>query len=190
QVGRGRLTLAEFSDLSARIWEATAGSELEAVLSEADVLPKSGTPMSAADAADQVVVGRHSEPAVVIEDDGPIRSWFDDVERKGRWDLTTKVEVAAYLGDIFLDLREAIIDSEVSELSTHSVLGDTRILVPPGVRVVLSGNRIMGSLKTDEGNYASPTGPTIRIKADSFMGDVKIRVLAGGEKIPKTWKWF
>lgn len=189
-MGHGRLTLAEFSDLSTRLWEATSQPELDAVLGEADVLPRSGVPMRAADAAEQAVLRRETGAAVTIEHEGPIKGWFDDVQRVGRWDLTKPVDVFAFLGDIYLDLREAVIDSEISELHTNAIMGTTRILVPPGVRVVVSGDRIMGGLKTDEGKYAAPTGPTIRIKADSFMGDVKIRVLGAGEKVPKSWKWF
>ena len=189
QVGEGRLTLAEFSDLSGRIWEVETPEQLTGVLAEAGVSPARGGPMHAEDADSQAVIRRETS-AVTIRNVGPVKGWLDDVERKGRWDLTQGAEVFTLMGDIYLDLREAVIDSEVTELKTRSVMGDTRILIPPGVRVELSGSRIMGSLKTEEGRYAAPYGPVIRIQADTFMGDVKLRVLEAGQRVPKNWKWF
>ena len=189
QVGEGRLTLAEFSDLSGRIWESETPEQLSSILADAGVARAPGGPMHAEDADSQAVIRRESS-AVTIRHVGPVKGWLDDVERKGRWDLTQGAEVFTLMGDIYLDLREAVIDSEVTELKTHSVMGNTRILSPPGVRVELSGSRIMGSLKTEEGRYAAPYGPVIRIQADTFMGDVKLRVLEAGQRVPKNWKWF
>lgn len=189
QVGEGRLTLAEFSDLSGRIWESETPEQLSSILADAGVARAPGGPMHAEDADSQAVIRRESS-AVTIRHVGPVKGWLDDVERKGRWDLTQGAEVFTLMGDIYLDLREAVIDSEVTELKTHSVMGNTRILIPPGVRVELSGSRIMGSLKTEEGRYAAPYGPVIRIQADTFMGDVKLRVLEAGQRVPKNWKWF
>lgn len=189
QVGLGRLTLGEFSDMSGRIWESETVEQLNAILAEAGALPEKGRPIMAEEADSQAVIRRESS-AVTIRNVGPVKGWMDDVERKGRWDLTDGAEVFTLMGDIYLDLREAIIDSEVTDLKTHSVMGDTRILIPPGVRVELSGSRIMGALKTEEGRYAAPYGPIIRIQADTFIGDVKIRVLEPGQRVPKNWKWF
>lgn len=189
QVGLGRLTLGEFSDLSGRIWASTTAEQINSVLAEAGAVPETGTPIHAEEADAQAVIRRET-PAVAIRSVGPVKGWFDNVERKGRWDLTHGAEVFTLMGDIYLDIREAVIDSEVTELKTNSVMGNTRILIPPGVRVELSGNRIMGSLKTEEGRYSAPYGPMLRIQADSFMGDVKLRVLEAGARVPKNWKWF
>lgn len=190
-VGAGQLTLGEFSDLSAQIWSAQTRSDLNAALVKARAdnstpqqtrhpLPTSGAvePSPTASSALQAV------------DAGRMRTVFGDITRQGRWDISTGVSAQSVFGDVVLDLREAVIDSESSDVKVETFFGDIRVVVPPGVRVEVSGSRLLGDLKLDDGNYGVANGPLIRLRADSVAGDVKVRVLPVGEKIPSLWKWF
>ena len=54
----------------------------------------------------------------------------------------------------------------------------------------MTGNRTWSELKIDEGKYEIRGGPHLDIEINGFMAEAKIKILAAGEKIPKTWKWF
>lgn len=178
-VGAGKVTLGEFSELSTKIWAAQTHAELNAAVAVA----RSNEVAARQQAA-------QPQPAIVEANTGKLQAWFGDLTRKGRWDITEGVDAFAFLGEVMLDLREAVIDSVATDVKVQTICGDVRVLVPPGVRVEVSGNRIMGDLKLDDGNFAAPYGPLIRLKADTFMGTVKVRTLPPGEKIPTMWKWF
>ena len=60
----------------------------------------------------------------------------------------------------------------------------------PPVTVAVTGNRTASELKIDEGRYEVDGGPRLELEINGFMANAKIKILAAGEKIPKTWKWF
>lgn len=177
-VGRGDITLSEFSEFSEQIWHAKTRAELDAIFAE----------LRRTHSANVVAVG--PKPAIREVSTGRTQSWFGDLNRRGRWDASGGVDILAVCGDVLLDLREALINSDATTVKVSTVMGDVRLVVPPGVRVEVSGSRILGDLSLDDGNYAAPYGPLIRLRADTVAGDVKVRVLAVGEKIPSMWKWF
>ena len=190
-MGRGELTLAEFSDRAAAIWSATCPAELDAALSGLPVNDPALRPFD--DPVGHPPVARGPVTAVTYADDVDGRSLFKvfgDLTRVGRWDLTRGFRGTVVLGDILLDLREAVVDAPRTRIRVRSVLGDTRVLLPPGVTVTVGGSQILGDLKVDDTHYIGGGGPHIDLVADSLMGDVKVRYLPMGEKIPTMWKWF
>lgn len=190
-VGRGELTLAEFSDRAAAIWSATCPAELDAALSDLPACDPALRPFD--DPAGHPSVASGPATAVSYADDVSGRrsiSVFGDLTRVGRWDLTRGFRGTAVLGDVFLDLREAVIDAPSTRIHVRSVLGDIRVLLPPGVTVAVGGSRILGGLKVDETHSVGGGGPHIDLVVDSLLGDVKVRYLPAGERVPTMWKWF
>lgn len=174
-VGRGELSLAEFSDRAARIWAATCPTELEVALS--------GIP------APQVPASR-SVGAITVDQSQQTTSIFDTLKREGRWTLPDDYRLTSWMGDIYLDAREAVVDRPSTRLQLDLWGADARILLPPGVSVAVTGNRTMTDLKIDEGRYEVRDGPHLDLVINGFLGSAKLKILAAGEKIPKTWKWF
>jgi hypothetical protein len=60
-----------------------------------------------------------------------------------------------------------------AKLTVVSILCSTRVLVPPGSTVQLSGGDILGSHTVDV--EASSDGPLIKIQAIPVLGSIKIR---------------
>ncbi|RBA31212.1 hypothetical protein DQ226_16135 [Dietzia maris] len=192
-VGRGELSLAEFSDRAAKIWAATCPAELEVALSG---LP-ADRPGPAQHARPAPVGPVHSAPpatrpgsAITVDESQKRTSVFDTLKREGRWMLPDDYRLTSWLGEIYLDAREAVVDRPRTHLQLDLWGANAKILLPPGVSVSITGNRTMSELRIDEGRYDVYGGPHLDIEFNGFMAGAKIKILAAGEKIPKTWKWF
>jgi len=181
-VGRGEMTLSEFSERAEKIWAATCPAELEVALSGLPVpLDEQGT----------VAPARPAGAARISVDEGGRRtSVFDTVKREGRWRLPDDYHLTSWLGEVYLDAREAVVDRPRTRLKLDLWGANAKILLPPGVSVAVTGNRTLSELKIDEGRYEVDGGPHLDLEINGFMAGVKIKVLAAGERIPKAWKWL
>lgn len=189
-VGRGELSLSEFSDRAGKIWAATCPAELDVALSGLPAQPLAADPgRSPARQAGQAPATRPGSAITVDESQKKI-SIFDTLKREGRWLLPDDYRLTSWLGDIYLDAREAVVDRPRTHVQLNLWGADAKILLPPGVSVSVTGNRTLSDLKIDEGRYEIRGGPHLDFEINGFMSNIKIKILAAGEKIPKTWKWF
>lgn len=186
-VGRGELSLAEFSDRAAKIWAATCPAELDVALS--------GLP-APAPAAPAHRPGPSQPPvpaptrSITVDESQKKTSVFDTLKREGRWMLPDDYRLTSWMGEIFLDAREAVVDRPRTHLRLDLWGATAKILLPPGVSVSITGNRTMTDLKIDEGRYDVRGGPHLDLEINGVMATAKLKILAAGEKIPNTWKWF
>lgn len=189
-VGRGELSLSEFSDRAAKIWAATCPAELEVALSGLPAEPlATHTPQTPAGRPGRVpATGPGS--AISVDESAKRTSVFDTIKCEGRWLLPDDYRLTSWMGTIYLDAREAVVDRPRTRVQLDLWGADAKILLPPGVSVAITGNRTMSNLKIDEGKYQVRGGPHLDFEINGFMAGVKIKILAAGEKIPKAWKWF
>ncbi len=190
-VGRGELSLSEFSDRAAKIWAATCPAELDVALSGLPAEPASpatGAPRHA-DAGAQPPAVRPGA-AITVDESQKKTSVFDTLKREGRWLLPDDYRLTSWMGEIYLDAREAVVDRPRTHVQLDLWAASAKILLPPGVSVSITGNRTMSDLKIDEGKYEIRGGPHLDLEINGFMATAKIKILAAGEKIPKAWKWF
>lgn len=187
-VGRGELSLSEFSDRAARIWAATTPAELEVALRG---LPDTGLAAAPGAPSPQTPVPDvRSGGAITVDESERRTSVFDTLKREGRWQLPDDYRLTSWFGEIYLDAREAVVDRPRTRLQLDVWGATAKILLPPGVSVSVTGNRTLSDLKIDEGSYDVRGGPHLDMHINGFMATVKIKILAAGERIPKTWKWF
>lgn len=185
-VGRGELSLSEFSDRAARIWAATCPAELDVALSG---LPEQTSQPSPSAPSSQPPATRPGS-AITVDESQKKTSVFDTLKREGRWMLPDDYRLTSWMGEIYLDAREAVVDRPRTHLQLDLWGANAKILLPPGVSVSVTGNRTWSELKIDEGKYDIRGGPHLDIEINGFMAGAKIKILAAGERIPKTWKWF
>lgn len=186
-VGRGELSLSEFSHRAAKIWAATCPAELDVALSG---LP---TPLAQQSGAQQPGARppvRRTGSAITVDEGQKKTSVFDSIKRQGRWALPDDYRLTSWMGDIFLDAREAVVDRPRTHVQLDLWAATAKILLPPGVSVSVTGNRTMTDLKIDEGKYNVAGGPHLDFEINGFMATAKIKILGAGEKIPTAWKWF
>lgn len=101
------------------------------------------------------------------------------VARKGAWALPRHFRVAAFMGEVDLDLTQILIAPGVSEIEVLCIMGQVNIVAPHGLNVECTGHAVMGQfgLKQRSDAVPAPEAPVVRITGTAFMGEVKVRVV-------------
>ena len=159
----GYLTVDEFSDRAAQVYAARFADELPALAAD--------FPGPAA-----VTTSSELQPAKPRRRGGRRWTILASSVRSGRWIAGTGLRQGAFLGNIELDLRQAVLASTVTELDVRAVLGAVQVLVPHGVHVEVDDTSILGScdVKVDAAQ-ALRGAPVVRIRAKAVLGSVDIR---------------
>jgi hypothetical protein len=128
-----------------------------------------------------VVIGNRSRGGVV--------SFLSSTEREGRWELPRHFRALAVLGNIELDLREAVIGIGVSVIEAVAVMGNIEITVPPDVAIESDGDSLLGSFVVKYKGGATPALAdglrTVRIIGTAYVSSVEIRVKGPDEGMLK-----
>jgi hypothetical protein len=154
----GRITLEELSERLELAYAARTRPDLEAVVEDLpgrDAIPReTGRPRAARWTV--AVIGNE--------------------ERGGRWRPGDDTRALALIGDCTLDLRQAEVDGGALTVTAIAVLGDVRVVVPPGVAVELEGVALVGDKKYRVSEAPElPTGaPQLRVTAYAVVGDVTV----------------
>jgi hypothetical protein len=111
---------------------------------------------------------------------GGVVSFLSSNEREGRWELPRHFRVLAVLGNVELDLREAVIGIGVSVIEAVAVMGNIEITVPPDVAVESEGDSLLGSFVVKYKGPASAASAnglrTVRIIGTAYVSSVEICV--------------
>jgi hypothetical protein len=167
--GDGRLTLEEFSQRMDRATSARTRSELDLLVAD---LPAD------ASAAGNVVAERAAGPSWHVSPIGGLTV-------NGPWRMDRHVIVISLVGGARLDLSEAELAAPEVTLTKVSLVGGVRVWVPAGIRVEVSGFRIIGGTRVEGGPEPGPGAPTVHIRAFSLVGGVRIRRGGPGSR-PRT----
>lgn len=107
-----------------------------------------------------------------------IRSVLSNVERSGPMEVPSYLTVRAILGNVELDLRDAIFGA-VTEIAIRAVLGNIEITLPAGVRVENDGGGVLGSFECHVSPGMMPmvgTAPIVRLTGSAFLGNVEVDI--------------
>jgi predicted membrane protein len=83
--------------------------------------------------------------------------------------------LTAIASEVTLDLLDAQLAPEGAVVDAMSVLGEIRILVPPGWRVAVDGTPVGGTIKNKGKGAGTADGPQLRVKATAVFGEVKVK---------------
>jgi len=164
--GDGRLTLEEFSQRMGQATEAKTRAELDRLVTDLPAEPAG--PAAAAE----------SSPAPATWHVSPVGG----LRVSGPWRMERHVIVASIVGGARIDLSEAQLAAPEVTLTKVSLVGGTRITVPPGIRVDASGFSLVGGTRVQGGPEPGPGAPTVHIRAFSLVGG--IRIYRGGPGDP------
>lgn len=132
-------------------------------------------PASAAEAEEKRAVAL---PDAFAPEQGRIVSIMAETKRRGVWRPPKKLDVWCIMSDTKLDLTEAQLADGVTEIHLRAVMASVRIIVPPGVRVVVQPSAFMSAV-TDDLTDQPPVGsgaPVIRITGPAIMAELKVAV--------------
>jgi hypothetical protein len=109
-----------------------------------------------------------------------------NVERRGRFRVPAGYRVLSVMGNVELDLRDAIFPDGVTEIHVRAVLGNVEITVPPTLPVECEGSGILASFAELNRMPAEgdALGPVLRIVGSAVLGNVEIRTLPRGVALP------
>jgi len=81
----------------------------------------------------------------------------------------------AVFGYVEIDLRDAVIGEDVTELEVRAVFGNVEIIVPPTLAVDAHGVGIFGNFEAFERVPRDPSGsPVLRITGKAVFGNVEV----------------
>ena len=174
-----RLTLDQVEARLERAYKARDIEELNALLAD---MP--------ATASDQLTTGERplyqlapEQSRGSVPEEQRLTSIFAEVKRRGSWAPPRRMRTLVVFGSMLLDLREALLHADVTEVNARVVFGELKVIVPPGVRVVSEGGAVLGSFDHNAPSWDSlpPDAPTVRITGSAALGSVGISVRLPGE---------
>ena len=107
-----------------------------------------------------------------------IVSVMTETKRRGMWRPARHIDLWSVMSDTQLDLTEAVLGSGVTEFDVSAIMTTLKIIVPPGVRVVVQTSSIMSTV-SDESIEPPSVGsgaPVLRLTGFALMSEIKVRV--------------
>lgn len=153
-VEAGQLSLDDFGDRVAAVYQARTVAELESLC---DRLPDAGrVPPDDPAAAQQTTL-------------------LGTVKRSGRWRLPAYTAILVAVGSVKLDLREAELAGPEAAVAVAARVGTVKVWVPASWRVEVYGGSAIGGRYVEE-NQLPPDvpAPTLRLRLDTSIGTVKV----------------
>ncbi|MGW7459754.1 DUF1707 SHOCT-like domain-containing protein [Streptomyces sp. NPDC054797] len=176
-LAEGRLTAEEHSDRLDSLYAFKTVGELEVLVR--DLPAPGGVHAPAAHPA-------HAAPA-----DGPggytetIVAVCSSSARKGRWRPGAHTRAISVMGDITIDLTEAVFQQQVTEINVTSVLGNVEVLVPENVTLRGYGSGVLGNFEVrGEGRgETDPQAPVVIVRGFALLGNIEARPRLGARLV-------
>jgi len=154
----GRLDDAEFDERMRAALTARTQADLDVLMAD---LP--------AEAAAPVPSGRRGPGRLAV-------ALKSSVRRGGRWRVPERYTTVVYKGGGWLDLRAAELSGPVTTMLAMAYKSTVTILVPPGVRVEMTGFGVTQGADWDEPGYRLPSdAPVIHVRGVAYKGAVEVR---------------
>jgi Domain of unknown function (DUF1707)/Cell wall-active antibiotics response 4TMS YvqF len=157
----GRLTLEEFTE---RVELAQAArTDLELAALSRDLPARQSTTPAPGAATDAPAAERH-------------RAVCSRISRSGPWSLPARGSYSSIFGTIDLDLRQARLSADVTELDVFNLFGTVTVIVPEGVEVSVDGGGLFASQVIDSPQVPPVRdAPKLRIHASGPGGTLYVR---------------
>ena len=173
-----RLSLEQFEERLGLIRQAPNRASIDAII--ADLLPSGGFAVPAGlvpVAADHTAVLRPEDhlpaPADVIR----IRTIMGSTKRAGAWTVPFRLELKVVLGELVIDLRDAIFWSDVLDIDLDAVLSNVTLIVPAGTQVENQSEERFSSSShsTRSTRGLAPFGLLVRINGSVRFSSLDIK---------------
>src|SRR5690349_18171476 len=157
----GRLDDVEFDERTRAALTARTHTDLEALLADLPAAPEA--PAAPRAAAAGPGPGRF---AVALK---------GSVRRAGRWRVPERYTTVVYKGGGWLDLRAAELTGPVTTFLAVAYKSRVTILVPPNVRVEMTGLGVNQDVHDEDPGYRLPAdAPVVHVRGIAYKGTVEI----------------
>ncbi len=166
----GRLTREEHDERVDQLMAAKTFDDLIPITRDLVLLGPS-TPVAAPQATSRFTIdtaGQSQVPDKMV-------AIFGGVTRSGRWRVRKNIQALTLFGGMDLDLRDAIFESPVVEISGFWCFGGLDIKVPEGLDVQDQTAGVFGGTDVRDVGVPAPGAPTLVIKGMTLFGGVSVR---------------
>jgi hypothetical protein len=99
---------------------------------------------------------------------------FSRETRDGRWVVPASLPVLAIFGEVVLDLRDALLQSQRIVVYATVIGGTLEILVPDGVQVEVSGSSMLMRTINRTPRSSAAGMPVIDVRTMGFAGTIRV----------------
>jgi hypothetical protein len=116
-----------------------------------------------------------------------IRAIMSETKRTGPWRPARKIDALCVMTETVIDMTQATLQPGVTEINLFALMASVKIIVPPGVRVVLQASALMASVsdETIDPPAVGSGAPVVRVTGRVIMTElvavVRRRELAIGD---------
>ncbi|WP_030713895.1 DUF1707 SHOCT-like domain-containing protein [Streptomyces sp. NRRL F-2580] len=173
-LAEGRLTSDEHSERLDSLYALKTVGELEGLVR--DLPAPGGAHAPFAQAGPTPPAGAPAETIVAV---------CSSSARKGRWRPGAHTRAVSVMGDITIDLTEAVFEQQVTEVNVTSVLGNVEVLVPENVTLRGYGSGVLGNFEVrGEGRGESdPQAPVVIVRGFALLGNIEARPKPGARLV-------
>lgn len=155
-VGRGLLTLDEFTERTDRALAAQTRAQLNAVVADLPFM--------------------HNEGMLVAESPLVLRTGAGSIKQDGYWTVPSAITAECGMGRISIDFTRAACPLLEVTLRASCGTGNITVIVPRGWHVIMvQAISRMGSVVNKATNPPQANMPVLRVYATAGMGHVKLR---------------
>ncbi|MFJ1567033.1 DUF1707 SHOCT-like domain-containing protein [Streptomyces erythrochromogenes] len=171
-LAEGRLTAEEHSERLDTLYAVKTVGELEQLVRDLPAPGGAHTPAAYAGAA----AGPAAETIVAV---------CSSSSRKGRWRPGAHTRAVSVMGDITIDLTQAVFEQQVTEINVTCVLGNVEVLVPENVTLRGYGSGVLGNFEVrGEGRgETDPQAPVVIVRGFSLLGNIEARPKLGARLV-------
>jgi len=154
----GRLDDAEFDERTRAALTARTHADLDVLLA--------GLPAAAAAPGPAPTVPAPGRYSIALK---------NSVRRAGRWRVPERYTTVVYKGGGWLDLRAAELSGPVTTFLAVAYKSRVTILVPPNVRVEMTGFGVTQDVQDEDPGYRLPAdAPVVHVRGIAYKGTVEI----------------
>ncbi|MEV7616010.1 DUF1707 domain-containing protein [Streptomyces sp. NPDC089799] len=105
--------------------------------------------------------------------------------RRGRWRPGPRTRAVAVMGDVTIDLTEAVFEQQLTEINVTVVMGNVDILVPENVTLRGFGNGVLGNfeIRGESRGETDPQAPVVVVRGFALLGNIEARPKRGARLV-------
>ncbi|MEU9080985.1 DUF1707 domain-containing protein [Streptomyces sp. NPDC048357] len=175
-VAEGRLTSDEHSERLDSLYALKTVGELEALVRDLPAPGGAHAPFAQIGPTPPAGAAGPAETIVAV---------CSSSARKGRWRPGAHTRAVSVMGDVTLDLTEAVFEQQVAEINVTCVLGNVEVLVPENVTLRGYGSGVLGNFEVrGEGRGESdPQAPVVIVRGFALLGNIEARPKPGARLV-------
>lgn len=112
---------------------------------------------------------------------------FAEVKKEGHWTPASLIVAKTVFGSITLDLREAELPPDGIEIDLDVILGDAKIILPPGIGAEVDCSAFLGSVE-DKTQRPMPGTPMVRVHGGTVLGSITVVTKLPKKERLENWR--